>query len=454
MGRIRTRRADVGLPGNGGQFAETTYAEADGGVTFLEDTDSFAPPMPRRRKPRTRPAPTPTPHPVPPPSDETAPEPVILREVIEPAAPGSEPVSRERIEAVLRATRERGGMYSEAELREVGAEVAARAEHLAGISAEDIRASSRARAEAAASAFTEANDAVGEYNIEVKAEMDRLAAQGLGRQEIFDGIMHHIPKGERLQKEAQSASRQKTYTEHGIDEETMSDLRRLSDGYTQALAETRSMGTKTQKYAEGSDPKARARIDEATSVYPDDWVEASNAEDARPMVAVNKRGRAAYTHEGSPMVVGGKKHRGMLVRQGQASMLVSPSKNAVITGRSSGFETAVHEYGHRSQYVVDGLAQAENDFLDSRVDRSRHVWAAGREACYADGGFVHDYVGRDYSHMDEQPSGGQVTEVTTVGMESMFGGSFGGLIGAGTKYRADEGHRNFVLGALAVIGRR
>jgi hypothetical protein len=141
-----------------------------------------------------------------------------------------------------------------------------------------------------------------------------------------------------------------------------------------------------------------------------------------------------------------------------AELTASPSAGPVPQGRVNGFDVSVHEFSHRCEYTVPGITQAEHDFLDSRVDRTTSVRfkqkGMGRERYFPGGGFVSDYVAKDYSSTNNPAQGRAPTEVMAVGMEALFGTRRGGLVGAGSVNRSDDGHRNFVLGALALLGRR
>lgn len=57
--------------------------------------------------------------------------------------------------------------------------------------------------------------------------------------------------------------------------------------------------------------------------------------------------------------------------------------------------------------------------------------------------FAEVYMGKEY------PDG--YTEVLSMGMESLFAGSYGGLIGVNS-HRADPEMRNFILGTLVTTG--
>ncbi|WP_461171964.1 hypothetical protein M1D93_13120 [Arthrobacter sp. Z1-9] len=58
--------------------------------------------------------------------------------------------------------------------------------------------------------------------------------------------------------------------------------------------------------------------------------------------------------------------------------------------------------------------------------------------------FAATYIGKHYAHGH--------TEILSMGMESIFAGTDGGLIGVNA-YDADPEMRDFILGTLATVGR-
>jgi len=110
--------------------------------------------------------------------------------------------------------------------------------------------------------------------------------------------------------------------------------------------------------------------------------------------------------------------------------------------------------------VVPGVKDLERAFLvrrTTREDGTREEPVAlyggradengGQEMARPDS-FVDAYIGKDYG-----VRGGDATEVLSMGTESLFAGTHGGLVGAGN-YEADEDMRAFVLGMYASVGRK
>lgn len=225
---------------------------------------------------------------------------------------------------------------------------------------------------------------------------------------------------------------------NGKDDDSLTVKTKLADGYLRAIAETRSVGTVTPSLAsQKSDPAAMRRVTEGFSVYPDDWVAASNT--GKPLIAKNSRGRAAYYN------ATGSNYAKITARKSESH----------VNGRGDGFRTAVHEVGHHMGTTVPGLSEAENDFLNRRTQGSRKTEHLGRgygrdERYFTGGRFVENYVAKDYS--DYEIEGTTPTEVTSIGVESIFAGEHGGLNGL-ARTGVDEDHRNFILGCLSGIHR-
>lgn len=127
--------------------------------------------------------------------------------------------------------------------------------------------------------------------------------------------------------------------------------------------------------------------------------------------------------------------------------------------------TAIHETGHRMAEVIPNraLIRAEAAFIKRRTT-DPHTLKQEKlglisspektqakingnliksEIGYKDN-FIHHYVGRQYLTQDAY-------EVFTVGMESLFGHSNGGLVGLQKENQQDKNHRAFTLGVLASI---
>lgn len=112
---------------------------------------------------------------------------------------------------------------------------------------------------------------------------------------------------------------------------------------------------------------------------------------------------------------------------------------------------AYHEFGHRMEEVMPDskLTRYERAFLKRRTGKTDENFNENMRTnfgneLYHDGGFVYSYTGRAYVE--------NFFEVFTTGIEAVYGGNLGGLVGNSPEYEtADKDHRGFVLGALATL---
>lgn len=173
--------------------------------------------------------------------------------------------------------------------------------------------------------------------------------------------------------------------------------------------------------------------------------------------------------------VWGKPSSRMVEREVCAELLVDKSKREQHSD-VGGFATAVHEFAHRCEHTTPALGAAEEAFLQRRTttpdgDREplKSLYPGTREKGREDS-FAHAYMGKEYPDAVPSAMGSVVPsgaaklipeikgsvprsdyrEVMSCGMEALFGGSFGGLLGAG-KYKADPDMRHFILGALTTL---
>jgi hypothetical protein len=110
-------------------------------------------------------------------------------------------------------------------------------------------------------------------------------------------------------------------------------------------------------------------------------------------------------------------------------------------------QVTLHELGHRMEHTNPRVLWMQEVFYRRRTTDHEHggltetvSYRGSAEEWVRPDGFVDDYIGKDYQ--------GRAYEVLSVGMESIFGGSRGALVGADHE-RVDHDHRAFVLGLLA-----
>lgn len=261
------------------------------------------------------------------------------------------------------------------------------------------------------------------------------------------------------------------------------------------LAEVRDMGDRVGHgfHASAQKPASDA-IRAALDNFPSDWV-ANSANHPSPIAARHTQGRAHYAHArhidikesspGAPInhhhrcldaddlseVVAryrvGDKHEIYAGRRtvkrkiiavevdeenlevsisfdpGRQTKVVGTEVASVVTTDKSPRVT-VHEMAHRMEYTNPRITQMESTFYRRRTEGEearRYTHGEADEIVRPDG-FVDEYIGKDYEH--------NAFEVLSMGMESVFAGSNGALLGI-SHDRADLDHRAFVLGLIAAV---
>lgn len=115
---------------------------------------------------------------------------------------------------------------------------------------------------------------------------------------------------------------------------------------------------------------------------------------------------------------------------------------ASAAGPEESRRVTIHEMSHRMEAINPRIGPACISFRDRRTsnpDGSLHrTQRYAKDEVVRPDDFVNVYVGKDYKSAVH-------TEVMSMGMESVFGGSHGGLRGH-HGYRADPEHRDLILG--------
>lgn len=133
------------------------------------------------------------------------------------------------------------------------------------------------------------------------------------------------------------------------------------------------------------------------------------------------------------------------------------------------FGPAVHEVGHRMEYLVPHLSAMTHTWRQRRVSESpteegrelRSIYRGTKEQGYTDE-FIEHYIGKSYDERRESPfyrhpTGADrdfrgATEVFSMGADSIMAGRHGGLIGLSAKHKPDPDMRAFILGVFATAG--
>lgn len=136
----------------------------------------------------------------------------------------------------------------------------------------------------------------------------------------------------------------------------------------------------------------------------------------------------------------------------KAELTVSKDRE-VFVGDDAGMRVAMHEFAHRVEHTSPLVAVHEDGFLSRRAG---HLASADTspvrepltsiyenkksEVGYKDN-FASHYMGKVYA-------GSSYREILSMGMESVFAGTNGGLAGM-DHYKADPDYKKFILGVLA-----
>lgn len=210
------------------------------------------------------------------------------------------------------------------------------------------------------------------------------------------------------------------------------------------------------QFGNGSDASAVESLKKAVSFYPKSWVDASNDENQSAPLIVRDSGedRARYVGQVDANDGSGKYHSELVVQREEEGTLYIVDK---------GFGSSLHEFAHRVEDTVPYITALEETFLMRRtgrlpfdgetIDPEKMKPIFGRkgsadeevELGYRDN-FPDPYMGKVY---EDHPS----REILSMGMESLFGGSTGGLAGM-SGHKPDPDYKKFILGMLAFSARQ
>jgi hypothetical protein len=125
----------------------------------------------------------------------------------------------------------------------------------------------------------------------------------------------------------------------------------------------------------------------------------------------------------------------------------------VFVGEDKGMRVAMHEFAHRVEATTPHVTAYEDAFLKRRAghlpvqdgsevtpEKISSIYSGKKEVGFKDN-FPSHYMGKVYH-------GSSYKEILSMGMESVFSGTNGGLVGL-DNYSADADYKKFILGVLA-----
>jgi len=162
-----------------------------------------------------------------------------------------------------------------------------------------------------------------------------------------------------------------------------------------------------------------------------------------------KGGWEFYEHKNGTNYWRKPRFRMELVSSEYAPEIKTNSLPELAAGKGPLFSVTAHELSHRWESSVPGIKAMEDDFITRRTTtggvRDKQVSLGGKmakEKTRPDS-FANAYIGKEYSDGSR--------EALSCGVEALFGGRYGGLIGtSGSK--PDHEMRSFILGVMATAG--
>lgn len=144
--------------------------------------------------------------------------------------------------------------------------------------------------------------------------------------------------------------------------------------------------------------------------------------------------------------------RGMASTTYKAELTVTKDSEMHV-GNDAGMRVAMHEFAHRVEGTTPVVTAYEEAFLKRRAghlnpdssstvepEKLTKIYSGRKEVGFKDN-FPSHYMGKVYE-------GSSYKEILSMGMESLFAGTNGGLAGLGN-HKADADYKKFILGVLA-----
>ncbi|MBC2241826.1 phage minor head protein [Listeria booriae] len=254
----------------------------------------------------------------------------------------------------------------------------------------------------------------------VKSEVEILETGAVVQKEVDARIKAVTKEFQRVEKEfedvksklltndiADSSQYEKKYQDLQKMKQLLADRR--AETTANVLSEIRSFDTvRMQNFAMGSQVKLSREISGVSFLFPDDWVTKSNQAGSLLVKNVN---RGYYMHDNQ-----------------EATIALNAKHNT--------FGTALHEMGHRFEYIIPGLVDAEKQFYTRRTLNEPLVHMGPgynkKEQTRIDN-FIRKYMGKDYD--------GRAYELFSMGIEGLYSLSY--------DIYKDEEYLHFILGVLA-----
>lgn len=213
---------------------------------------------------------------------------------------------------------------------------------------------------------------------------------------------------------------------------------------TEVLEEVRPIGGKGTTFV---NPKTRKPLtsrgvlaqvlEDASQVYPTEWLEAQARTFPELKTASSKRGYFANIR--SEIRISGS------------------SSHATPKDPKGYFPTAVHELGHSMEYSLHDIGRLEWIWLRGRAkfdtdtpERRTNIYGPSEKGYRDD--FTAHYTGKTYARLSTDLEGPEFAyEVFTTGVEALYGGSIDSYMMTKSGDTFDRDFARFILGVLAVV---
>ncbi|MBC2004435.1 hypothetical protein HCA78_11695 [Listeria booriae] len=254
----------------------------------------------------------------------------------------------------------------------------------------------------------------------VKSEVEILETGAVVQKEVDARIKAVTKEFQRVEKEfedvksklltndiADSSQYEKKYQDLQKMKQLLADRR--AETTANVLSEIRSFDTVfMENFAKGSHVRLSKEISNASFLFPDDWIAKSNKVGS---LLVKNVYRGYYMHDNQKATI-------------------------ALNAKYNTFGTAIHEMGHRFEYLVPGLLEAEKQFYIRRTLNEPLVHMGPgynqKEQTRVDN-FIRKYMGKDYD--------GRAYELFSMGIEGLYSLSY--------DIYKDKEYLHFILGVLA-----